>query len=141
MGSNKESSTRRKNAITRLSRLSRNESDFYRLALSLGIMSRTATAISSFCDLQRKLYASTQSLFRPDCLLVGCDIDLGLGPLAGRDLALEQNVDLTVRATLHLRQVEVCQGEAKETSSSPNVTALATKVGLLCYVSIRSDSM
>jgi plasmid stability protein len=81
-----------------------------------------------------------QSLLRPVRLLIGRNIDLGLGPLAGRNLALEQNVDLAVRAALHLRQVEVCQGEAEETSTGPNVTALATKVGRLLGVSSRNQN-
>ena len=68
-------------------------------------------------------------------LLVGRNIDLGLGPLAGRNLAPEQNVDLAVGAALHLRQEEVCQGKAEETSTGPNVAALATKIGLLFCVS------
>jgi hypothetical protein len=64
-------------------------------------------------------------------LLVSCNINFSLGPLAGRNLALEQNVNLTVGAALHLRQEKVCQHEAEETSTTPDVTALATEVGLL----------
>lgn len=48
-----------------------------------------------FHALQRRLTASMQNL-QPARLLVGRDVDLGLGPLAGRNLALEQNVDLAV---------------------------------------------
>ena len=33
--------------------------------------------------------------------------------------------------TLHLGQEEVCHDETEETSSSPDVTALSTKVGLV----------
>lgn len=64
-------------------------------------------------------------------LLVGLDVDDGLGPLAGRDLALEKNVDFAVRAALHLRKEEVGQHETDETSSAPDITALSTEVGLL----------
>lgn len=71
-------------------------------------------------------------------LLVGLDVDNGLGPLAGRDLALEQNVNLTVRAALHLRNEEVGHDETEETSAAPNVTALAAEVCLLPGVSIVS---
>lgn len=88
----------------------------------------------SFHTVQRRLSASLQGL-QAVRLLVGRNIDLGLGPLAGRNLALEQNVDLAIGAALHLRQIEECQGEAEETGTSPNVTALATKVGLLFCVS------
>jgi hypothetical protein len=72
-------------------------------------------------------------------LLVSCNINFGLGPLAGRNLALEQNVNLTVGTALHLRQEKVCQHEAEETRTTPDVTALATEVGLLLYVSNSND--
>lgn len=52
--------------------------------------------------------------------------------MAGWHLALEQNVDLTVGSVLHLRQVDVCERETDKASTGPDVTALATKVGLLC---------
>lgn len=64
-------------------------------------------------------------------LLVGLCVDLSLGPVACVDLTLEQNVDLAVRAALHLGEEEVCDNEAEETGTGPNVTALAAKVGLL----------
>lgn len=64
-------------------------------------------------------------------LLVGLCVDLSLGPVACVDLTLEQNVDLAVRAVLHLWYEEVCQDEADETSSGPYVTALSAEVGLL----------
>lgn len=56
---------------------------------------------------------------------------MGLGPFASRHLALEQNVNLTVRPVLHLRKVEVGEDEAEETSATPDVSALATKVHAL----------
>jgi hypothetical protein len=68
-------------------------------------------------------------------LLVVLDIDDSRLPLASRDMALEQDVDLAVRAALHLRQEEVCHNETEETGSSPDVTALSTEVGLLRFVS------
>jgi hypothetical protein len=68
-------------------------------------------------------------------LLVGLCVDLSLGPVTGVDLALEKDVDLTVRAVLHLWYKEVCQDEADETSSSPYVTALSAEVGFLFDVS------
>jgi len=119
------------NAITRLSGSSRNGNDF---ASSLELYQKQLLLLLSFRTLQRRLTASMQNL-QSARLLVGRDVDLGLGPLAGRNLALEQNVDLAVRAALHLGQVQVCQGEAEETGTGPNVTALATKVGLLFQVS------
>lgn len=66
-----------------------------------------------------------------DNLLVVVDVDLGLGPVASIDLALEQDVDFTVRSSLHLRNVEPCERETDESSSSPDVTAPATKVSTL----------
>jgi hypothetical protein len=83
----------------------------------------------------RRLSTSLQTMLHRVRLLVSCNINFGLGPLAGRNLALEQNVNLTVGAALHLRQEKVCQHKAEETSTTPDVTALATEVGLLLFVS------
>ena len=59
------------------------------------------------------------------------DIDNGLLPLAGRNLALEENVDLSVRSVLHFRKPDVGHGQTEGTGTSPNVTTLATEVGAL----------
>lgn len=67
-------------------------------------------------------------------LLVIVDIDDGLLPLAGRDLALEHDVDLAERTALHLRQEEEGDDEADETSGAPDVTALAAQVDTLLRV-------
>jgi hypothetical protein len=64
-------------------------------------------------------------------LLVILHIDNSLGPLPCGHLAREQNVNLAVRAVLHLRQEEVRDDEAEEARSGPNVTALAAEVGAL----------
>lgn len=64
------------------------------------------------------------------------DIDDGLLPLAGLDLALEQNVDLSVRSVLHLRKPDECHDQADETGTRPDITTLATEVGTLQTVSI-----
>jgi hypothetical protein len=56
------------------------------------------------------------------------DIDDRLLPLASGHLAVEQDVDLTVRPALHLRQVEEGDDEAEETGTTPNVAALAAEV-------------
>jgi hypothetical protein len=66
-------------------------------------------------------------------LLIIVNIDDSLGPLACWNLAVEQDVDLAVRSVLHLRQEEVCENEAEETSATPDVTALATEVCFLRY--------
>lgn len=58
-------------------------------------------------------------------LLVVVDIDNLLLPVSSIDLALEQDVDLTVRAALHLREMEVCCDQTQEACSAPDVTALA----------------
>ncbi len=59
------------------------------------------------------------------CLRVRVDIDIHLLPLAGRDLALEHDVDLAVGAILHFRQEEVGRDQADESRGAPNVAALA----------------
>ncbi len=46
-------------------------------------------------------------------------------------MTVEQDVDLTERPTLHLRQVEVGDDEADETRCAPDVAALATQVHAL----------
>lgn len=74
-------------------------------------------------------------------LLVSVELDDSLLPLAGRNLALEEDVDLTVRTTLHLRQEEVRHNETEETSASPDVTALSAEVGLLRCVSLVSTTI
>lgn len=61
-------------------------------------------------------------------LVVILDIDDRLLPLASRHLAVEQDVNLTVRPALHLRQVEVGHHEAEETGAAPDVAALSAKV-------------
>ena len=61
-------------------------------------------------------------------LVVILDIDDRLLPLASGHLAVEQDVDLTVRPALHLGQVEEGHDEAEETGATPHVTTLAAKV-------------
>lgn len=68
-------------------------------------------------------------------LLVVLHIDNRFLPLASRDFALEQDVNLAVGSTLHLRQVEVCRDQAKKTGGTPNVATLSAKVSTLQYVS------
>jgi hypothetical protein len=62
------------------------------------------------------------------------NVDDGLLPLAGLNLALEENVDLSVRSVLHLRKPDVCHDQADESGTSPDITALATEVGALCLL-------
>lgn len=73
-------------------------------------------------------------------LLVGLDIDDSRGPLAGGDLALEQDVDFAVGSVLHLGQEEEGGEEADEAGAGPDVTAPATEVGLLRYLSANCSS-
>ena len=68
--------------------------------------------------------------------MVLLNIDNRLLPLAGGHLAVEQDVNLTVRPALHLGQVEVGHEEAEETSAAPHVAALAAKVCTLCGKSV-----
>lgn len=59
-------------------------------------------------------------------LLIIVDINIGLSPVTSINLALEENVNLTVRSALHLRNAEICGDKTDETSTAPDVTALAT---------------
>ena len=65
-------------------------------------------------------------LYLPFSLLVIINIDDLLLPVPSIDLALEQDVDLTVRAAFHLREMEVRRDETQEACSAPDVSALAT---------------
>lgn len=79
--------------------------------------------------------------FRFDCLrgcvcdvsrlLVVVSIDGCVLPLAGLNLAAEENVDLAVGAVLHLGEPPPGHGGTDESSASPDVSALATKVATL----------
>jgi len=64
------------------------------------------------------------------------DIDNGLLPLAGGNLALEENIDFSVRSVLHLRKPDEGHGQTEGTGTGPNVTTLSTKVGALEYESV-----
>jgi hypothetical protein len=58
-------------------------------------------------------------------------VDVGLRPLAGIDLAGEEDVDLAVRATLVLGEEEEGDDEAAETGAAPDVAALAAEISAL----------
>jgi hypothetical protein len=72
-------------------------------------------------------------------LLVVVDVDLGLLPLAGRDLAVEHDVNLAVRAVLHLRKLEVGHDQAAEAGGTPDVTTLAAEVGTVGVEHVRGQ--
>lgn len=73
-------------------------------------------------------------------LVIILNINHSLLPLSSRHLAIEQDINLTVRAALHLRQVEVCHDEAERSGTAPDVAAFATEVGVLViFVSARSQ--
>ena len=72
-------------------------------------------------------------------LLVIVDVDLGLLPLAGRDLTVEHDVNLAVRAVLHLWQLEVGDNQAAETGGAPDVTTLAAEVCTIGVEHVRGD--
>ena len=65
------------------------------------------------------------------CLLVVVGIDDCLLPLAGLDLALEENVDLAVRTSLHLWQPPPRHGNTHGCCAGPDVTTLATEISTL----------
>lgn len=58
-------------------------------------------------------------------LLVIVDIDDRLLPLASRKTTAEHNVNLTVRATLHLRKTPPGHNETEKGSAAPDVATLA----------------
>lgn len=61
-------------------------------------------------------------------LLIVLDIDYSLLELPGRNLAVEEDIKLTVRAVLHFRQEEVCQDPAHNRGAAPDETTLARHV-------------
>lgn len=48
--------------------------------------------------------------------------------LSGRNLAVEQDISLTVCAVLELRQEEVCHNPAHNSSTSPDISTLSCQV-------------
>lgn len=64
-------------------------------------------------------------------LLVVGGVDNRLLPLAGLDLALEENVDLAIGAVLHLGEPLPGHEGTNECCAGPDVSALATKVTTL----------
>ena len=54
--------------------------------------------------------------------------------MASWDATLEENVNLTVRASLVLWQVEESSDQTEETSGTPDVTAFTTEITALEYV-------
>lgn len=71
-------------------------------------------------------------------LLIIININLSLFPLASGNLALEHDVNLAVRSTLHLGKEEVCSDETGETGTAPDVTTLATDCGRLSVICSRA---
>lgn len=55
-------------------------------------------------------------------------IDDSLLELSGRDLAVEQDIRLTVRTVLELRKTKVGRNKANNSSASPDITTLASHV-------------
>ena len=76
---------------------------------------------------------------RTRSLLVVVDVDLRLLPLAGGDFATEHDIDLAVRAILHLGELEVGDDQAAEASGTPDVTALAAEVGTVGVEHVRGQ--
>ncbi|KAG9571472.1 hypothetical protein KCU71_g30, partial [Aureobasidium melanogenum] len=91
------------------------------------VILQVASAITIF-DQKKKRYHcisfAYSNIFQR--LLIIVDIDLGVLPVTRVNLALEQNIDLTVRSALHLRNAEVCGDETDEASTAPDVATLAT---------------
>jgi len=74
------------------------------------------------------LKLAVQTLHTNPHLVVILDVDDSLLPLASRHPTVEQDVNLTVRPALHLRQEEEGHDETEETGATPHVAALAAKV-------------
>lgn len=66
--------------------------------------------------------------FTPKRLLVVLDIDEGRLELPGGNLAIEEDVELTVRAILELRKAKVGSDPADDSGASPDISTLASKV-------------
>ena len=77
---------------------------------------------------------NTVTLSARTSLLVIIVIHRGLRPLARVDLAFEQNVNLTVGPTFHLRQAEPGCHQTDESRSTPDVATLSTN-----YYTLASD--
>lgn len=61
-------------------------------------------------------------------LLVVLRVNNGRFELSGRNFAVEQDIALTVRAVLELREEEEGHNEANASSTTPDVTALSRQV-------------
>lgn len=64
-------------------------------------------------------------------LLIIVDVDVCPLPLASGNLALEHDVDLAVRAMLHLGQLEVCRDQTEEARGAPDVTTFASDYAIV----------
>lgn len=91
---------------------------------------------SWYCFLQSPiLVASSSARHIPahllQHLLVVVDVDDRLLPLAGRDMALEQDVDLAVGAALHLWQTPPGNDKTDECRGAPDVPTLAANYSIV----------
>src|SRR5690348_5072888 len=73
--------------------------------------------------LQKSLPNKSAPKLKP--LLVVLDIDNSRLELPGRNLAVEQNIQLAVRAALELGQTKVSRYKANASCTSPDISALA----------------
>lgn len=64
-------------------------------------------------------------------LLIVVGVDNSLGPLAGLDATVEQDINLTVRATLELREPDPRHDEAHKARSSPDIATFSAEVSFL----------
>jgi hypothetical protein len=87
--------------------------------------------------LERLTASSCDKKQKKQHLLVIIDINLRLLPVTSGDLALEHDVNLTVRSALHLRKEKVCSDETEEASTAPDVTTLATDCEVLLAIACK----
>jgi len=73
-------------------------------------------------------YHDSRFLIDRRALLVILDVENGRSEFPGRNLSIEQNINLTIRAVLELRKEEVRHYPADKGSTSPDVTAFACEV-------------
>jgi hypothetical protein len=72
-------------------------------------------------------------------LIIILNIDNSLGPLARRHMTVEQDINLTERSVLHLRDEHPGQDGTEESGAGPDVTALAAQVPLVAVQHVAGE--
>jgi hypothetical protein len=93
-----------------------------RRAAQLYSVSQSCDSFATICPLPPPPPAGS------NILLVVLSVDDGIFPLASGYVAVEQDIDLSVGASLHLWDVEVGENQAEECRASPDVAAFSAEV-------------